>query len=88
MADKPALKPVTPERLAREIKRLAAEKKDGAITAQVYDQKLARTIGELRDRGISGGRDELLAALEPLKADGVVSADDWAHLIRRLGVEA
>ena len=87
MADKPALKPITPERLAREIKRLAAEKKDGTITPHVYDQKLARTISELRDRGISGGRDELLAALDPLKTDGTVSADDWTHLLRRLGVE-
>ena len=88
MAEKPALKPITPERLAREIKRLASEKKDGTVTAQVYDQKLARTISELRDRGIAGGRDELLAALTPLKDDGTVSGDDWTHLLRRLGVES
>ena len=86
MAEKPTLKPITPERLAREIRRLAAEKKDGAVTAQVYDQKLARTIGELRDRGISGGRDEMLAALMPLKTDGTIGGDDWTHLLRRLGI--
>ncbi|HEY2824676.1 MAG TPA: hypothetical protein VGI83_03950 [Gemmatimonadales bacterium] len=87
MSDTPALKPVTPERLVREIRKLIAERKDGALTASVYDQRLARTIGELRDRGISGGRDELLAALTPLKSDGTLSADDWSHLARRLGLD-
>ena len=87
MADKPALKPVTPERLAREIRKITADKKNGTITAVVYDQRMARTIGELRERGIAGGRDELLAALKPLKDDGTVSDDEWAHLLRRLGIE-
>jgi hypothetical protein len=86
MADKPALKPVTPERVVREIRKLTNERKDGSLTPTVYDQRLARTIGELRDRGIAGGRDQLMAALAPLKADGTLSAEDWDHLVRRLGL--
>lgn len=88
MADQPegqALKAITPERVAEELKKLAADRNAGA-TSDVYEQRFARMIGELRDRRISGNRQEIMAVLEPLKNDGTVSENYWRHLIDSLGL--
>lgn len=82
----PQLKPVTPERIGRELSELNAERKSGAIDATVYDQKFARMIHELRERRISGGRAEVMAALEPLLKSGAIAADQVERLTRQLGM--
>ncbi len=79
------LKSITPERVAEELKKLAADRNAGA-TPDVYEQRFARMIGELRDRRISGNRQEIMAVLEPLKKDGTVSENYWHHLIDSLGL--
>lgn len=81
-----ALKPVTPARVAEELKRLSAARKNGELDASGYDQRFARMIGELRDRRIQGSRAEILAALTPLKDDGTVSLPDWTRLTKQLGL--
>jgi hypothetical protein len=80
------LKPVTPARVAEELRRLSAARKNGEIDATSYDQRFARMIGELRDRRIEGSRAEILAVLTPLKDDGTVSVPDWTRLTKQLGL--
>ena len=80
------LKPVTPARVAEELRHLSAMLKSGEMNATGYDQRFARMIGEPRDRRIEGSRAEILAALAPLKDDGTVSIADWARLTKQLGL--
>jgi hypothetical protein len=80
------LKPVTPARVAEELRRLSAARKSGELDATNYDQRFARMIGELRDRRIEGSRAEILAVLTPLKDDGTVSVSDWNRLAKQLGL--
>jgi hypothetical protein len=80
------LKPVTPARVAEELRRLSAARKSGELDATNYDQRFARMIGELRDRRIQGSRAEILAVLTPLKDDGTVSVPDWSRLTKQLGL--
>jgi hypothetical protein len=80
------LKPVTPTRVAEELRHLSVMLKNGEVDASGYDQRFARMIGELRDRRIQGTRAEILAALSPLKDDGTVTLSDWARLTKQLGL--
>ncbi len=80
------LKPVTPARVAEELRRLNAARQSGELDAANYDQRFARMIGELRDRRIEGSRAEILAALTPLKDNGTVSLGDWARLTKQLSL--
>ena len=80
------LKPVTPARVAEELRHLSAMLKSGEMNATGYDQRFARMIGELRDRRIEGSRAEILAALSPLKDDGTITIADWARLTKQLGL--
>jgi hypothetical protein len=81
-----ALKPVTPTRVAEELRKLSSQRKDGTLAADEYEHRFARMIGELRDRRIDGSRAEILATLMPLMNEGVVSAADWHRLTRQLGL--
>lgn len=81
-----ALKPVTPSRVAEELRKLSSQRKDGTLDADEYEHRFARMIGELRDRRIDGSRAEILATLAPLKTEGVVSATDWQRLTKQLGL--
>jgi hypothetical protein len=81
-----ALKPVTPARVAEELRKLSSQRTDGTLDADEYEHRFARMIGELRDRRIDGSRAEILATLTPLMSEGVVSAADWRRLTRQLGL--
>ncbi len=81
-----ALKPVTPARVAEELRKLSSQRKDGTLDADEYEHRFARMIGELRDRRIDGSRAEILATLTPLKDEGVVSLGDWQRLTKQLGL--
>jgi hypothetical protein len=81
-----ALKPVSPARVADELRKLSAGRKNGEIDADEYEHRFARMIGELRDRRIDGSRAEILATLTPLFEQGVVSPEDWRRLTRQLGL--
>ena len=80
------LKPITPERVVTELKRLTDGKKSGQYNADEYEHRFARMVGELRDRQISGSRAEILAALTPLKQDGTLDPAAWERLTRSLGL--
>ena len=51
-----ALKPVTPARVADELRKLSAQRKDGTLQADEYEHRFSRMISELRDRRIDGSR--------------------------------
>jgi hypothetical protein len=81
-----ALKPVTPTRVAEELRKLSAQRKEGKLEADEYEHRFARMISELRERRIDGTRAEILATLTPLKDQGIVTAADWTRLTKQLGL--
>lgn len=81
-----ALKPVTPARVAEELKRLSAQRNEGKLAPDEYEHRFSRMITELRERRIDGNRAEILATLTPLKDQGIVSVADWQRLTRQLGL--
>ena len=83
---KGALKPITPARVAEELRKLSSQRKDGKLTADEYEHRFARMIGELRDRRIDGSRAEILSTLTPLKDQGIITAADWTRLTKQLGL--
>jgi hypothetical protein len=87
-ADQPGgtLKPVTPARVAEELKKLCSQRTSGELEADEYEHRFSRMITELRERRIDGSRAEILATLSPLLEQGVLGADDWRRLTRQLGL--
>jgi hypothetical protein len=83
---KGALKPISPARVAEELKKLSSQRKEGKLAADEYEHRFARMIGELRERRIDGSRAEILATLTPLKDQGIVTAADWTRLTKQLGL--
>ena len=81
-----ALKPVTPARVAEELKRLSTQRTEGKLDPDEYEHRFARMITELRERRIDGSRAEILATLTPLKDQGIISLVDWQRLTRQLGL--
>jgi len=86
MSDEQKLKPIKPARVAAELKKLSAGRKSGEYSADEYEHRFARMVGELRDRGIDGNRAEIMAALAPLKADGTLDPGAWERLTKSLGL--
>jgi hypothetical protein len=81
-----ALKPVTPARVAEELKKLSSQRKEGKLDSDEYEHRFSRMITELRERRIDGSRADILGTLTPLKDQGVISTTDWQRLIRQLGL--
>lgn len=80
------LKPVSPARVAEELRKLSAQRQNGTLKADEYEHRFSRMVSELRDRRIDGSRAEILATLTPLLEQGVVSAEDWRRLMLQLGL--
>jgi len=80
------LTPVTPERVAEELRRLSSRRQNGELDKDEYEHRFSRMVSELRDRRIGGNRAEILAVLKPLHDDGTVTPQDWDRLIRQLGL--
>lgn len=80
------LKPITPARVAQELKKLSAEKRSGEVKPDVYDMRFAKIIHELRERRIDGGRAEIVAALKPLLDKGDITAPEYDRLLKQLGM--
>ena len=80
------LKPITPARVATELRNLSEGRKSGKYDSDEYEYRFARMIGELRDRQIAGNRSEIMAALTPLKQDGTIDPVAWERLTRSLGL--
>ena len=80
------LQPISPARVAKELKTLSEGRQSGKYDADEYEHRFARMIGELRDRSIAGNRAEILAALTPLRQDGTIDPVAWERLTRSLGL--
>ena len=88
MSDAPGeLTPIKPARIAQELARLSAQFRSGEIKNDMYDQKFARMIQELRSRRIDGGRDDVIAALQPLVQAGEVTEKEQFRLLAQLGMK-
>ena len=81
-----ALKPVTPARVAEELRRLCSQREGGTLDADEYEHRFSRMITELRERRIDGSRADILGTLMPLKDQGVISLTEWQRLTRQLGL--
>jgi hypothetical protein len=81
-----ALKPITPARVAEELRKLTSQRKEGKLAADEYEHRFARMITELRERRIDGNRADILATLTPLKDQGILTAAEWTRLTKQLGL--
>lgn len=77
---------ISVERLVQELEKLKAEMDAGNLRSGEYDQRLARVIQELRDRGIEANRAEITAAVADALSRGVITPGVKAHLEKRLGI--
>jgi hypothetical protein len=81
-----SLTPISPQRLAEELERLSAMRRNGELDRAGFDQRFARMVGELRDRKISGSREEIQAALNPLRMGDTLRPEEWFRLEKQLGL--
>lgn len=79
-------KPISPARLAEEIRRLCAMRTNGELDRTGFDQRFARMVGELRDRRIDGGREDIENALAPLRKEALLRPEEWFRLEKQLGL--
>ena len=79
--------PVSVERFVEELEKLHNGMVNGEFKAGEYDQRLAKTIQELRERGIEGDRVAVTAALDAALQRGTITNSVRAHLEKRLGLD-
>ena len=77
---------VSVERLVQELEKLKVEMDAGNLQHSEYDQRLARVLHELRERGLDADRAKINTALEALLQRGVITAGVKQHLEKRLGL--
>lgn len=78
--------PVTLERFVKELERLKKEMDAGALAHGEYDQRLARVIGELRERKLEGDRAAVNQTLDDLLGRGIITPSVRTHIAKRLGI--
>lgn len=78
--------PISLDRLTQELETLKTEMDAGNLEHGEYDQRLARTIGELRERRIDADRAAITKRLEELLAKGTITPSVKHHLEKRLGL--
>ncbi len=71
-------------RFIEELEKLHGEMVGGNLEHGEYDQRLAATIRELRDRGIEGDATAVVAALDEALAKGTITDSVKVHLVDRL----
>ncbi len=77
---------ITVERFVQELEKLRAAMEADELQHGEYDQRLARVIQELRDRGLEAERADITAALEGALERGVITPSVKEHLENRLGL--
>jgi hypothetical protein len=78
--------PITIQRFVKELDKLKQEVDAGTLQAEDYDGRLARIIGELRERGLDADRAVATAALADAVTRGVISSPTHDHIQNRLGL--
>jgi hypothetical protein len=77
---------ISVERLTKELEKLHTEMISGEYGHGEYDQRLARVIQELRDRGIDADRPKIQATIDDALGKGFITPAVKAHLEKRLGL--
>src|SRR2546426_5904934 len=65
--------PVSIERFLKELEKLKGDMDAGKLKSGGYDQRLARVIQELRERGVDADRARITAALVDAHQRGVIT---------------
>ncbi len=78
--------PITVERFVEELEKLKKEMDSGKLRHGEYDQRLARVIKELRDRGLDADRGTIGEAIAGALAKGTITPSVKDHLEKRLGL--
>ena len=78
--------PITIERFVEELENLKTEMTSGNLEHSEYDQRLARVIKELRERGLDADRPKITATLDDVLAKGIITPSVKEHLENRLGL--
>ncbi len=78
--------PVSIERFVKELEKLKEEMSGGRLEHGEYDQRLARAIQELRERGLDADRAAITAALDDALQKGVIVSSVRDHIGKRLGL--
>ena len=78
--------PISLDRFVQELEKLKKEMTEGRLEHGEYDQRLARTINELRERRIDADRATITAKLDELLANGTITPGVKSHLEKRLGL--
>lgn len=78
--------PVSTERFLKELEKLKRDMDAGKLKSSEYDQRLARVIRELRERGVAADRSQITGFLDDANRRGVITDSVKAHLEKRLGL--
>jgi hypothetical protein len=78
--------PVSIERFVQELEALKKEMDAGKLAHGEYDQRLARALGELRERGLDADRSRVTAAIDDAAKRGIITPAVKNHLVKRLGL--
>jgi hypothetical protein len=78
--------PVSLERFVEELKKLKELMVGGELKHHEYDQRLARTIRELRERRLDASREETQEAINKAHEDGTITDGVKYHIEKRLGL--
>ena len=79
--------PVSVERFVKTLEQLKTEMDAGALRHSEYDQRLARAIQELRERGLDADRSGIKTTIADLLKRGIITPGVQQHLEKRLGLE-
>jgi hypothetical protein len=77
---------ITIEQFVQKMEKLKEEMDQGRLIHGEYDQRLARIIGELRERKVDADRGRLLSTIQDLLQRGVITPSVKTHLEKRLGL--
>ena len=73
-------------RFVQELEKLKQEMDAGHLRSGDYDQRLARVIQELRERGLEANRAAITAAIDLALQRGTITPSVKQHLEKRLGL--
>ncbi len=79
--------PISVERFVEELEKLHQGMTKGGFKPGEYDQRLAKTLQELRERRIDGDRSEIVAALDACLERGTITDSVRDHLQKRLDLD-
>ena len=77
---------ITLDHLVRKLEELNTLMRSGKLKHGEYDQRLARLIGELRERKLDAERPAIDATMDDLVSRGVITPAVRAHMEKKLGL--